>query len=441
MKILVLTNLYPPHHAGLYDFRCKSVVDGLVARRHEIKVLTSNHGMIKEQRDQEIERRLRLNGVFGHSPITRFNELKELELFNNASLREAVRDFSPELIYVWSLHGLSKSLIFTLHHLMLPVAYDVADYWISNELSLDPWLGWWNRPKLPFAENMLRSSLELTGQREKLDEAAPTRDRKDVRRLSHIYDEVSDLTGHQPNTITTFRFDRVYFSSQAMRDNAIQTGYNLNKSIVIHPGIPTKHYYGPVKPANSSANRLLIVTQLHNDSGVMTALKALSTVRAQNDLTSLSVYGRGDSEYVAQLRSFSVRAELPVVFQNVSDPVRDMPAVYRQHDIFLHPAEWAEPYTPTQMEAMAAGLPVISTGFGGAGEILRNAENALLFEPTNDHQLAERILALQSQGELRNRIATAGQAEVMENYDDAQVLDRIEAFLNQARHRTEYTPD
>ena len=44
MKILVLTQLYPPHHAGTYDFRCQSIVENLKLRGHEIRVLTSTHG-------------------------------------------------------------------------------------------------------------------------------------------------------------------------------------------------------------------------------------------------------------------------------------------------------------------------------------------------------------------------------------------------------------
>ncbi len=407
-----------------------------MAHGHEVRVLTSNHGIRSEQRDDEIERRLRLNGAHGYPAVSRFTELKELEIHNHTVLRETTEAFGPEMFFVWSLHGLSKSLIFTLHKLYLPVVYDVADYWISNELSQDPWLSWWNRPKLPFAENMMRSSLELAGQREKLDEIAPTRDRKDIKRLSHIYDVESDITGHEPNAITTFKFDRSYFCSRSLKDNAVQAGYHLNRAAVIHPGINTNHYQSSVKPATAAANRLLICSRLHQDSGIMTALKALVKVRAQSNLTSLSIYGRGESDYIAQLRSFVVRAELPVVFHTVADPVKEMPAVYRQHDIFLHTSEWADPYSPTQMEAMAAGLPVISTGYAGAGEILRHAENSLTYEPGNEEELAQRIMALQSQGELRHRLATTGQSDVLANFDETMVLHRIESYLSDALQQT-----
>jgi hypothetical protein len=61
MKILVLTNLYPPHHAGTFDLRCESVVNNLKLRGHQVRVLTSTHGMNMQQQGGEVERRLTLN--------------------------------------------------------------------------------------------------------------------------------------------------------------------------------------------------------------------------------------------------------------------------------------------------------------------------------------------------------------------------------------------
>ena len=45
MKILVLTNLYPPHYVGGYELHCQTVVEALRARGHVVQVLTSDHGV------------------------------------------------------------------------------------------------------------------------------------------------------------------------------------------------------------------------------------------------------------------------------------------------------------------------------------------------------------------------------------------------------------
>jgi len=45
VKILVVTNLYPPHYIGGYELRCEVAVKALRARGHDVAVLTSNHGV------------------------------------------------------------------------------------------------------------------------------------------------------------------------------------------------------------------------------------------------------------------------------------------------------------------------------------------------------------------------------------------------------------
>ena len=66
MKILILTNLFPPYHGGTFDLRCEQVSEALRKRGHTIRVLTSNHGIKSEQRNPELHRRLWLNNVHGH---------------------------------------------------------------------------------------------------------------------------------------------------------------------------------------------------------------------------------------------------------------------------------------------------------------------------------------------------------------------------------------
>ncbi|HEY3863807.1 MAG TPA: hypothetical protein VGO59_18175 [Verrucomicrobiae bacterium] len=63
MKILVLTNLYPPHTAGAFDNHCQNVTESLRLRGRTIFILTSNHGLRSEQRDEDVHRRLMLNGA------------------------------------------------------------------------------------------------------------------------------------------------------------------------------------------------------------------------------------------------------------------------------------------------------------------------------------------------------------------------------------------
>ena len=372
------------------------------------------------QQGGEVERRLLLNGVYDHELVTSYNDLKKIETQNHEILRDAIASFAPEVVHIYSLFGLSKSFIFSLRHCGVPTVYDVADNWMTLEVRNDPWLRWWNHP----ASNMSRKALELAGQRNGIDELAPTRLMKGYDRMPELYAD-----NPLPNSLNAFRFDRIYFASPWLKEAAEQAGFQVAHGEIIYPGIPTQNYVGDVKPASASVEKLLIVSTLHKRSGVLTALKAIQELRKAGARVSLNIYGKGDSNYIAELRSLIALQQLPVEFLNVSNLVKDLPAVYRRHDALLYTSEEPEPFSFTVLEAMAAGLPVVGTVLGGTRELLRQGENAFTYTPGNVYELAQRIQELQLSRTLRTQMAETAQAEVLSNFNETAVTDRIETFL------------
>ena len=425
MKLLVLTNLYPPHHAGTEDFHCQAITDNLRLRGHEVRVLTSSHGMKHEHSDAGVQRRLLLHSAFEHPPVTDRGELKELELHNHAVLREVTGQFQPAVIHVFSLRGLSKSLIFALQHAHVPVVFDVADAWLTEDVKQDPWLRWWNAP----GGNPNRAWQEFAGQRAKLDALAPTRPMPGYNRIPELFGEGKDAKLPSPASISAFRFDRIYFCSHALKDATEQAGFQVGHAEVIPPGIAAQNYVGEVKPATSPMQKLLFVGHLNKASGLSTAVKALALLRNEGVKASLSIYGKGDSDYIAEVRSLIAVQQLPVDFLPVSNMHRDLPALCRQHDCLLHCAQTPEPYFLTPMEAMACGLPVIGTALGGACELFRSGENSLTFTPGDVLELAAQIKKLQAQPELRCRIAETAQTEILSHGTETVMVDRIESYL------------
>lgn len=427
MKILVLTNLYPPHHAGTYDVRCETVTEALRLRGHTIHILTSSHGITSEQRGGEVERCLMLNGVYEHPLVTAIGDLRSLELFNHQVLRDTIESFKPDLIHVFSLHGLSKSLIFTLRNSRIPTVYDVADLWLAEELRDDPWLKWWNNPQPSMSEKVSRAMFESTGQRNRLDATAPTRMMKGYERVD-IFGPPALVKKVAPNSISAFRFDRLYFCSQALKEASVQAGFRVSHADVIYPGLPAQQFVGEIKPANVPLTRYLVAAHLDSKSGVMTALKALEAV-SQTAKIGLSIYGRGDSNYIAEIRSYIAMHHLPVEFLPVSNLVRDLPSIFRRHDALLHTTEWNEPFAQTPLEAMACGLPVIGADTGGVREVFREHENALTYQPGDAENLAACMQELQAQPALRVQIAENAQQEVLSKYNETAVTDLIEDYL------------
>lgn len=425
MKILVLTSLFPPLHAGTYDFRCEQTCRGLSQRGHEVRVLTSTHGLQTEQRGPDVERRLWLNGAFGHDAVTDYGPLERIELHNHAVLRGTLAEFQPALVYVWSLAGLSKSLLYTLHKAAVPHAFDVADDWLHAGLRADPWLRFWNSP----AGNVRRAGLELAGVRNRLDATAPTRLTRGYDRMPEVYGDAAPPAAVAPGGVAGFRFERISFTSPWLKQQAEAAGFRVRHAAFIPPAVDTGAYFAEPRPESASCRRLLLAGPLSEEGGLETVLRALVRTREQDLRLELTVYGRGDSDLVARVRSEVVRRQLPVTFITPGDQSRDLPGVLRQHDALVYARETPEAWPRFLPEAMTAGLPAVSTEVGGAGALASHGHNALTFRVADDAHLATRLATLAADGPLRRRLALTAQEWVMQNLNESRLLDAAEQFL------------
>jgi glycosyltransferase involved in cell wall biosynthesis len=82
--------------------------------------------------------------------------------------------------------------------------------------------------------------------------------------------------------------------------------------------------------------------------------------------------------------------------------------LYANADVFVLPA-LVEALGVVLLEAMAAGLPVVSTRVGGVPEIVEDGENGVLVEPDASQELGNALIRVLSDGPLRARLSRAGQ--------------------------------
>ena len=404
MRLLVVSNLYPPHYVGGYELRCRDITEALHQRGHEVHVLTSNHQLADTQdeaRDYKVDRSLRVHGFFGH-PWLGIRDLEELERHNNATLIAAIASFKPDVVHVWNLGGLSKSLALTLQRLNIPTVFDVSDHWIAQSLKADVWLDWWNRSNPSLGARLARSLWNITGKSSRLHRNSPT------------------------NPLRHLKFQRIYFCSKRLRQITSDAGYEVAHGEVIHCPVNTQLYHGEIKPASQPVKHLLYAGRLSDDKGILTALQAMRTLQGVSD-AQLHVYGKGDPAYEAMLHGYVAQHGLPVTFHSAKP--EQMPAVYRQHDALVFTSEWEEPFALTPLEAMASGLPVIGTTTGGSAELFKNGINALTYRATDAQALARQILYLQRNPDERTSMARAGQEEVTLRLTLPIITTQIETYL------------
>jgi glycosyltransferase involved in cell wall biosynthesis len=403
MKILYVTNLYPPYSIGGYELICASVNRAMQERGHETRVLTSDHGVAERgtpDGESNVKRTLRIHGFFGH-PWLGICKLRSLEMHNNNALREAIAEFRPDAVHVFNLGGISKSLAHTLQRANVPTVYFVSDHWIAQSLAADVWMDWWNRPSKSLSQKLIRRGLELCGARAWLDKAAPTTPAREL------------------------EFRRIYFCSQFLRDQAVSRGYDVSHAAVIHNAVDTKRFTVR-QDRDATCTRWLFVGRLAPEKGIRTVLRAVSRI-GNSFPGTLTICGRGTPEFESELRAMVQTQKLPVTF--IEATAAEMPEIYQRHDALLFPSEWEEPFALTPLEAMACGLPVIATTTGGSAELFRDGVNALTFKAGDDEDLVRQIRRLSGDSSLRTVIATNGCDEVRGGFREDAVMDRIEKYV------------
>ncbi|GAA5115568.1 glycosyltransferase family 4 protein [Luteolibacter yonseiensis] len=410
MKILVISNLYPPHEIGGYEIICRDVVEQLTKTGHELRVLTSDHRIANrpEFAQPHVSRRLKIHGFFGHPWLPIHRLFKEIEAPNHRAVREEIAAFRPDVVYVWNLGGISKSILHTLRASAIPVTFFVSDHWIARSLAADVWLGWWNTPGT-FSRTFLRGILTALGIRKRLDLAAPTA------------------------PTSTLRFENISFCSAFLRDLTAAKGWPVAHAEVIHTATETSVF--TVKTDHSRFEKLLWVGRLSADKDPLTAIRAVAAAhRAGMTFLTLDIFGNGDAPYLAEIDEEIRKLGLTDHIHRRTALASEMRGLYSQYDALLFTSNWGEPFAITPLEAMASGLPVITSLDGGQVELARHGVNCLVAEAANPDLYATSLAELGASPELRASISTTGLEEVRNRLDIAPITRQIEALLLKARN-------
>ena len=135
----------------------------------------------------------------------------------------------------------------------------------------------------------------------------------------------------------------------------------------------------------------------------------------------------GEAAYLAELRQAARRPGVAgcVRFLSQRD---DVPRLMQAADLFCQPNTAPEPFGVALVEALAAGLPVVTTGLGGAAEVVTRA-CAVLVEPGNPTALADVLRTLIASPSERQRLGAAGPARACELCDPAVTIPQFYRLL------------
>jgi glycogen synthase len=409
MRIMILSDLYPPYFIGGYELKCKLQTEELAKRGHELFVLASAWQVGQGKVDGNVYRLLRYDD-FVHGGFTQSSSLvKRLKQWrwvldwrkNYAVARETAAALRPDLVYIWHMANACISPILAMQDLGLPTVFQMCDY--------------------SYAQLKAHFCLERNPIKRKY--RAVIGGGRDFGRVD---------------------FSHILVVSRAVMRYYVQRGFSERSFTVLPQGVPDSMILKAVDLPNRSPVedrlRLLFVGRLVPNKGTHVAIEAVQHLirEAVYGGTRLDIIGTGPEEYVDRLYAMTTASGLQknVNFVGFLEHEQVL-ARFGEYDAVLIPSLWEEPLSGTIAEAMARGLPVITTDRGGAREVIADGENGLVVPAGDPAALAEAIRTLARDPHLCGKIRLAALNTVRNGFSNERIVDQVEEYfqrvLQQAR--------
>ncbi|HRI44714.1 MAG TPA: glycosyltransferase family 4 protein [Fimbriimonadaceae bacterium] len=395
MKVLVVSNLYPPDYIGGLELSAQKTVDGLRSRGYEVDVLTRRppegaevppephvHRLLcftPEIADEELRRRhprmhgwwplyLRLRAARPNLPI----------------VRRFLEDRPYDVAMFFGMQSIGPALFHRFDRAGIPVLWNMGDYFMLEQ------------KKIEAASRLAQWNLSVFS-----------------RRWYRLFRSI--------------RYDYVSFNSHFLESRYKESGFPMRHSFVIHRGIDF-----PVTPADEL--RLprdpifLIACQLERHKGIHVAIEAASMLRERP--WSLRIIGDGPEPYGTEVRQRVLDLGLEDRIEFLGRrPHAEVIAQMRAAVAFINPPIWDEPFGRTSIEAMACGAPLINSDSGAIREIAEDEVSALIYPKEDAGALADRMARILDDPSLRLSLARAGAQRVQEAFTIDAVLDKTESVL------------
>jgi len=396
MRILVLSDFYPPCKGGGHHIQCKIVAEGLAGRGHDVSVLTSRYGVTGNNGDDKHFRVLRVLPFESARGITRtYLNLKTgfLGRINYFITGRVVKKTNPDIVYVGYIRYISAFPLKAIQNRGIPAVYHlgsnlfvqyVKDCILEKNLFKRLWRkmisGFYSLKEFDFNNNMI--------------------------------------------TI-----------SEALKKEHIAAGFSESNISVIPRGISPELINNrgrSITSFNEKMVKILYIGRMIPEKGVHIAISAIGHLVNHLGVKNIQfdLFGNGNDAYIENLKNLmqSLKIEKQVKFHGKVDRGQLL-NIYEDYDLLLLPSIFQEPLGVVLIEAMARGVPVVATDTGGIPEVITHEVNGLLVSPENSIKMAEAVKRLIDNPLLAQEISNNGIKTVRENFNQNRIIVLIENYL------------
>lgn len=376
-SILVVTNLFPPQEMGGYGRKIWEFSNGLIKRGHRLKILTGDAPYLQKAPDAGepdleplVERSLVLQGEWKNGRVQHLGDLNFLRRnaqANKEKVLAAAHAFKPDFVLLGNFDFLGIDILKALIAEKIPVLHSLGN----------------QAPGYP-AKESIQSPLYTI---------APA----------------SDWLGK----------------------NLLNDGYKVSKLRTVYPGARVDRFYKQFLP-DIRRLRIAFAGLVMPYKGAHVLIDALNILNQSGIEFEADFAGDStDASYVLTLKEYALNNGLAakVRFNGFLDR-EGLAALFARCNVLVFPTQIPEAFGISQVEAMASGLIVITSGTGGTQEVIRHGIDGLVFEMGNPASLAQHLASLATNKEMRDKLQINSQKRAMQ-FSVTESVVRIEEIAGE----------
>jgi glycosyltransferase involved in cell wall biosynthesis len=397
MKILVVSDMYPPFYKGGHELRCKIIAEGFIGNGHDVHILTSNQGEVFNDDDFVYRKLILLNSV-NRCRIDRINKISNALIYATKSRINyfityfQVKAIKPDIVYVGQLSGISLFPIKAIQRLKIPIVHHVGNYFLVEVID-----------RCINEKNIFKMWL---------------------RRMFHGFYGLSVVD-----------FNHIIAVSHSVKNRYIKSGVPESNIIVIPPrGVNLEDVISlsKLEDRNTFPVYLIYVGRIVQRKGLINAIHAIDyIVNIKNfNKIKLDIIGEGDEEYLSEVKMLvhNLQLENHIKFKGKLSHESVLKEYYMKH-VLLVPSVWEDPNPSVVIEAMSQGVAVVASHVGGIPDRIENGKSGILVEPGDPLALGEAIWGLIENPALLKSICINGINKVRNEFLNEQIIRQILNYM------------
>lgn len=403
MKILFLTDDFPPKTFGGAGIVAFNLAKGLKKKGHDIFVITT-------VRKKSGEGNIKFKGLYVFRIYANYHQRWQayLSLYNLqtvSKVKKLIKEMKPDIVHAHNIH-------YYLSYCCLKIAkqYAKAVFLTTHDAML-----------VHYGKLMPKN-------------------RKDVYKVS-IWDQIKEARKrYNPFRNRIIRYylkyvDKILTVSDALKKLLMING--IKNIETIYNGIDVNSWKVSLKDVKKFKEKynlqnkkvILFGGRLSGAKGGDQILRALALIKKEIDNAVLLVVGERN-KYAEKMKDLAEQLGIVknVIFTGLLSG-SELKSAYHSADISIFPSLCFETFGMINLEAMACKKPVVSSYFGGPKEVVINGKTGYLINPHKTDLMAEKIIELLKNPEKAKKFGEAGYQRAKEKFSlDKQIKKTLKCY-------------